>query len=413
MESLPPKAIQQAIDKVARQARLGRVPIERIIYTQWDTTGGILPVVIVPLDLGGMERPSARLLSESVRHEIGTHLGGALVLASNHSGARYVIFPHRPRLPERLPCPPSPAQDTFPLGVTIDERLHLHADSLQNILIGGAQGSGKSTFLHLLARTALGHGWQLWLADPQENTFSAAEWGLYTAVQPAASPAAFLALLERLHTVYRQRSALFAAGERPCRNLTEYNRRAEIPLPRIALLVDEANTFLAERSIREAMADVSRQGRKYGVLLALAGHDWRGETIPKGLSANFKTRITFRVDDDTSGQVVLLSRKLGQAALRLRHPGRGIGRIPGVGIRLFQACLPPEMPLPERREPAPPLNDADFERVRAAAPQGQVTIALIAKTLGLSEWQARRRQERWSALGWIARNGSNAYEIMP
>ena len=405
MPELPPETILQAIRRTARQMRLNRVPVTRLVYTEWMTTGGPLPVAIVLLDLEGLQTPSARLLSPSVRHEIGTHLGGVPVLPSNHSGARYVILLRKPRLPEAVPCPADLPADILPLGVTIDERLHLHPEALQNALIGGAPGSGKSSMLRLLALTALRHGWSLFLADPQENTFSPAEWEGRAALPPAASPAAFRALLERILETFAERSAHFASQTPVCRDLAAYNRTAARPLPHLMLLVDEANTFLADKSTRSALADVARQGRKYGLTVVLAAHDWRAESVPRGLSASFATRLTFRVDDDTSGQVVLLSRKLGRAAMRLRHPGRGIGRFPGYGIRLFQAYLPPEMPeTPPPGERLPPFSAQEralLAHIRAHA--GKATLAVL-QAYGLGQREARRLQADWLERGLLVRD---------
>ena len=417
---LPVERIQQAIATAWRQKRLGdaRTAVAQVIYTDMPLLEGTLPVAIARLNPLALERPSGAVLAKGVCHEIGTLLGGAVVLPSNHSGARYVIFPHRPHLPDNLPYPEQVPPHVFPLGVSVDEHLHLHARDVQNILVGGAPGSGKSTFLRLLAVTALRHGHELYLADPQENTFSRAEWAPYAALPPAGSQAAFDNLLARLLDVYRQRGERFSnpSGGRPFRNLDEYNQSAGEHLPHITVLVDEANTYLVNRATQNVLADVTRQGRKYGVMVVVAAHDWRSDSIPKGLSANFRVRISFRTDDDTSGPVVLLSRTWGSRAMTLKHPGRGIGRFPGLGLRVFQAYLPPQMPPPpdaHRTNAVPPSvpADADFERVRAASTDGSITISLIADTLDLSEWQARKRQDTWAALGWIVREGSNAYKI--
>ncbi len=408
---LPAERIQQAIATAWRQKNLGKAQtaVAQVIYTDFPLLEDTIPVAIARLNPLALERPSGAVLAKSVCHEIGTLLGGAVVLPSNHSGARYVIFPHRPHLPDNLPYPDAVPPHVFPLGVSVDERLHFHAHEMQNILVGGAPGSGKSTFLRTLAITALRHQHELYLADPQENTFSKAEWAAYAALPPAGSHAAFDELLDRLLDAYRQRGELFS-GSPPFRNLDEYNRSAEQPLPHITVLVDEANTYLVNRTTQNVLADVTRQGRKYGVTVVVAAHDWRSDSIPKGLSANFRVRISFRTDDDTSGQVVLLSRSWGSRTMALKHPGRGIGRFPGKGLRVFQAYLPPEMPAPSRNPSISPFDD-DFRRVCAAAPDGKVTIARIARCLGISEWQARKQQDHWAALGWIIRDGSNAYKI--
>ncbi len=404
MHELPPETIRDAIQRAARTMRLGHVPIDRLVYTRWLTTTDALPVVIVNLDMADLEKPSARLLGRDMRHEIGTHLGGVLVLPSNHSGARYVIFLRKPRLPETVPCPENLPAQTFALGVTIDEHLHLPVARMQNVLAGGAPGSGKSTFLHLLAGQAAGKGYRLFLADPQENTFAPGAWEGLAALPVASSPAAFQALLESLLEIFAERSVQFAAQTPVCPDIETYNRTAEEPLPRLMLLVDEANTFLVDKTIQNKLADVARQGRKYGLTVVLAAHDWRAASISKGLSANFTTRLTFRVDDATSGQVVLLSPKLGKAAMNLRHPGRGIGRFPGYGIRLFQACLPPEMPSGVRDASAPLLTRREREILEHIRAHGGKATLEVLQAYGLGQREARRLQAAWLERGLLVRD---------
>ncbi|PJF23848.1 MAG: hypothetical protein CUN53_20815, partial [Phototrophicales bacterium] len=102
-----------------------------------------------------------------------------------------------------------------------------------------------------------------------------------------------------------------------------YNRLAESPMPRAALMVDEANHYLSDKTIMRRLADLARQARKFGIHIIIAGHDWRAADVPRELSAMLPTRIALSVADDTSGRVVLDSDQWGRWVIGKR-PGRGV-----------------------------------------------------------------------------------------
>ena len=69
----------------------------------------------------------------------------------------------------------------------------------------------------------------------------------------------------------------------------------------------------------------ARQSLKYGIHLVIAAHSWRSQDVPRSLSASFATRVSFRVNDDTSAAVVLDIEEKGHKKLRLWFSG-DIGR---------------------------------------------------------------------------------------
>ncbi len=284
-------------------------------------------------------------------HQIRTMVDGRPTLLSNTTGLRYAILLAGQRvLPASIPFPNDLPQERYPLGETFDGPLVVSWQSIRNVLVTGVQGAGKSAFLLGAANLALRQGAVLYLADPELHTFNPDLWNRYAALPVAADEAGFQGLLQHLSQEIERRSALFrtmAAGERPPENLVAYNQLAAnqgLPtLPRLLLVADEANDFFDDKKLTQKITELARHGRKWGVNLIMAAHSWRAEDVPRGLSARFPTRISFRVEDDTSATVVLGDPHLGRQAMQLSHPGQGLIKLEGKPVQTFQAYyLSPE-----------------------------------------------------------------------
>jgi len=382
----------------------------------------ILFAVLDELHLG---EPVSLYLSEDALHQISTLTRGKRVAASNHNGARYaVLLSAPPALPKTTAFPGVLERDVFPLGMGRRGPIQLHAERLLNILVGGASRSGKSNFELGLAYTALHNGYQLYLADPQEITFST-NWNSLCAAPVASSKADFVRLLEALQQEMVRRGELFKGMTKPgglqVQKIEEYNRLVPQPLPRAFLIVDEANTFMDQRGVSETIADIARQSLKYGIHLVIAAHSWRSQDVPRGLSASFATRVSFRVNDDTSASVVLDSNDWGRKAMQLSLPGRGILRLDGGTIQEFQAYhLPEERLATLLSSGAPvsvsPLSDGERSLVQRALQEtgGRMTQEDFM-AWGLQPRPARRLAETWERKGWLTQdaNRKNARYVTP
>lgn len=363
--------------------------------------------------------------TEEVLHQISTLTQGKRVAVSNHNGARYaVLLTTPPGLPKSAAYPDHLERDVFPLGVGRRGALHQNAGRLLNVLVGGASRSGKSNFELGLAYTALQNGYSLYLADPQEMTFSSA-WNNLCAVPVAASKADFLKLLEAVQQEMARRGELFKSvtrpGGLPVQKIEEYNQMVPQPLPRAFLIVDEANTYMDQRGIPDTIADIARQALKYGIHLVMAAHSWRAQDVPRALSASFATRVSFRVNDDTSAAVVLDSNDWGKKAMRLALPGRGILRLDGGSPQIFQSYHLPEDRLAGLLASGKPVKTSplnDDERIlvlRALADTGGRMTQDDLVSWGLAPRQARRLAETWEIKGWLMQdpNRKNARYITP
>lgn len=301
---------------------------QKFLFTEHGQFTWLL-AVMDDLNLGGSMN---KYIHESTLHRLSTALDGLPVLLSNHSGLRYaVLLSDKPRLPQSVDYPASVNElDMFPLGAGLAGAIHAPAKQIVNMIVVGSQDSGKSMFLRALAHTARLHGSDLYLADPVQHTFNPDVWGKLAVV--AHNNGGFVAMLDRINQEIVSRSAIFRAaaeGGIPPADLEAYNKITGQSMPRVWLIADEANTFLAAKPLQERLADPARIGRKYGIHIVLAGHDWHEYTVNRGLTSFFETRLCLRTSNDTTGRIVLDDAMRGKRTMSFSQPGRGILRLRG------------------------------------------------------------------------------------
>ena len=353
-------------------------------------------------------------------HQLSTAAGGRPVLLGNHNGVRYgVLITPRPKLPfpAEYPDDDELADGSIWLGRTLSGTLHPQAARLMNVLVGGEQGSGKSTLLHLFAYAAWKNGWTVYAADPRSMTFDE-RWNGVLAMPVADKVSDVSDILDILDAEMEQRAARFRATRlsngMPATSVEAHNSLvgANEQMQRVFVLVDEANTFLADQRLLKRVEDLSRQPRKFGIHFVLAGHNWREADVPRGLSANFHTRISLRVADDTSGRVVLNSPRWGKAMMKVHHPGRAVVFLDGRFARAQFYRLDDErimQMLMAGSEPAPALTAQ--ERALAERAVMETAGKISRDTLvawGMTQGQANRLIERWGMRGWASKDAQRA-----
>lgn len=356
----------------------------------------------------------APYFTQDLIHTLSTNLHGRRVIVSNSTGLRYaILLSPIPTLPARADYPELPGKDLFPFGIGYQGPVALSANDWQHMLIGGASGSGKSTFLRGIVHTARRFGWQLYLVDPDGNTFNPDQWSSAAARPVAQSPKDLMETLGALLSELERRRALYAEAARankniPPRDLDEYNQAASLPLQRIALVIDEANSYLGDKNVVSELADLARRGRKWGMHLVLAAHNWRANDVPRELSSMLRTRVCFQVVDNTSGEVVLGSRRWGKAAMRFRLPGRAVVMVMDK-TRILQTYQVPELQeltwLGQSPSTQRALSEVEAELVRYAVEQlnGEFILdKLAAAFVGkVSRWKVRTLAEAWEQRGWL------------
>jgi len=364
----------------------------------------------VILDLAQLEGKLETYASPDTLHQVSTLLRGKQVFLSNSSGLRYLILLSPvPSLPKQIDFPIAFERNALPLGVSLAGPATLPGS--RNMLLCGEPGSGKSTLLESILYAARRHGWMLYFADPDGHTFNPDLLNRLAAQPVAQSPGELQALLEKIEAELLRRQALFRSAAHnglPPADINAYNLAAGQPLARMLLLVDEANSYFDHKAILEKLTDLARRGRKWGLVLILAGHNWRASDVSRSLSAMFPVRVSFRVADDTTGTVVLGSRRWGKVAQGLRQPGRAIVLVDGQ-YRLIQCYRLSDdqiRSLAEPTEPATPLNPLEQALVAYAIEHldGRFIVNQLAAAFaqqGVTSHQVKTLAAAWERRGWL------------
>ena len=366
--------------------------------------------LVVVLDLAQLAGRLEGYISADTQHQISTMVGGKPLFLSNSSGLRYLILlTPPPTLPDSIAFPADFGLHSLPLGLSLAGPVALVTP--RNLLICGEPGSGKSTLLESIVHAALRNGWMLYFADPDGHTFNPDVFDRLAAQSVAQSPAEVQDLVEWIDGELLRRQGLFRTANNnglPPADLDAYNQVSPRPLRRMLLLVDEANSYFDRKAILESLTDLARRGRKWGLAIVLAGHNWRAADVPRSLSAMFPVRVSFRVSDDTTATVVLGSRRWGKLAQQLHRPGRSILLLDGQ-YRLIQAYrLSPEQAhdLAGPVDPPNPLNALEQALVTHALLHldGRFIVNQLASAFagqGVTSHQVKTLAAAWERRGWL------------
>ena len=343
-----------------------------------------------------------------VAHQISTAFAGKPVFIANKTGLRYgVLLSTKPELPKKILFPDFPEKrDTFRFGQTLQGEVTLTAAQMKNVLIGAAQGSGKSTLLNLLVHQMRFSGWQLYLADPQLHTFNPDIWDQIAAAPVAGVEEDVLTVIERIRAEIENRMGLFRAvaqGGIPPKDIDAYNQISPDPLSRIGFLIDEANTFLGNQAVFAGVADLLRQGRKWGLHIVLAGHEWHKRDVPSQVNDMLQTRIALSVPDEISGSVVLRSPRWGKWVMD-QPSGRGIIKTQGkfLATQFYLVTDEQQLEWISSLQVPGPLTSDEIAYVNFALEHGGAfTISALEKAFPLSEWGLRKLAKSWEQRGWL------------
>ena len=343
-----------------------------------------------------------------IAHQLSTAFAGKPVYIANQTGLRYgLLLSQKPKLPKLLPFPEfSEARDVFRLGRNLQEEVTLSAEQMKNVLIGAAQGSGKSNVLNLLVHQMRAFGWQLYLADPQLHTFSPDVWNSLAVHPVAGKDEEVRILLERVRAEIEQRMAAFrviANGGIPPRDIDAYNAISPEPMARIGLVVDEANTFLGNAAIFAGFADLLRQGRKWGLHIVLAGHEWHKKDVPSSVNDMLQTRLALSTPEENSGAVVLRSSRWGRWVMD-QPSGRGVLKAQGkiTPIQFYLVTDDQQREWLATLESPGPLTQDEIAYVTYALEQGGTfRISALVGHFGVGEWAMRKLAKSWEQRGWL------------
>jgi S-DNA-T family DNA segregation ATPase FtsK/SpoIIIE len=266
---------------------------------------GCTDLVMVRL-VSGQSPADFAARAESIAHGFRAYL---CRVRSSKPGAVVLELVRRDALTQPMPALPIPdVTDLRALPVGRREDGAPFAIRLQgtHLLIAGATGAGKGSFLWGLVRAmlpAMAAGLVCpWACDPKlmELAFGRALFDRYG--RYAADPADIADLLEDAVSGMQARARRFAGLQRDHTPTTEY--------PFVVVLVDEIaflTAYQADRKLRErilaALATLTTQGRAVGYCVVAALQDPRKEVL--NIRNLFPDKIALRLDEPSQVDMVL------------------------------------------------------------------------------------------------------------
>jgi len=105
---------------------------------------------------------------------------------------------YQPQVPRTIDLPQRLPNGRIGIGAGQSQALWFTQSELSAMLIVGNKGSGKSSFLRMLAYQAAQHGWKLWLLDAEMLTFDPDVWDDVASAGVAQSDTDVLNLLDEV-----------------------------------------------------------------------------------------------------------------------------------------------------------------------------------------------------------------------
>jgi hypothetical protein len=210
----------------------------------------------------------------------------------------------------------------------------------RGLLAGGLPGSGKSTFLRLIAaHAAKSPDAHLILIDPNRVQF--APWRDRALAYASNDPAEALAVLTMVQSeLDRRLDLLVTLPGVPDKVTREISREHGLPL--WVLMVDELayHTSIvgtgAERAMFAAvLRDIVARGRAAGIIPVVATQRPTADIVPTSLSGLFGLRLAFNVTSGSNSDVILGEgwAKRGWNASEIPLTSRGVGLLLAEGAK--------------------------------------------------------------------------------
>ncbi|MBG0814656.1 FtsK/SpoIIIE domain-containing protein [Planomonospora sp. ID82291] len=250
------------------------------------------------------------------------------------SGRLVLTFPRHDPLAEPLPAVPLPdVASVGPVEIGRCEdgtpyRLNVHGT---HVLIAGATGSGKGSFLWSAVRGLIPAMWtglaEVWALDPKrmELSFGRELFGK----RYAADPAACADLLDEAVRIMQERADRFAGVRR--------NHIPTVEDPFILVIVDEVaflTAYQSDRTLKQrisaALATLTTQGRAVGIGVMAALQDPRKDVLT--IRNLFPDKIALRLDESEQVDMVLGDGARDRGALAdhissIPERGAGVGYV--------------------------------------------------------------------------------------
>ena len=286
----------------------------------------------------------------------------------------------------------------------------------RSILVGGASGFGKTTFLlSTLLQLALKHSpdeVQLAVVDLKETDFTGPVAHLPHHWRPVAYGLTEAeTLIERVEGERIRRKDLLHKAE--VSDWLAYNALPDVaPLPLLVLIVDEA-ADLEGSPAADTLIEIARKGRAAGISLILGTQLPKSDVIDSHVKVNLPTAIAFRTRSNFESRVIL--DQGGAEKLPPDKPGRAL---------TFLSDWRSVQTLYVDRQIVADLIDAHVQAQRPALDADQAFVVRLAETefgsefninalyrhpanrLGDQHYRVSKRKltqwgKRWEQRGWL------------
>ncbi len=204
-----------------------------------------------------------------------------------------------------------------------------------HMLVGGATGTGKSTFINaLLASLLMQHGpdtLNLILVDPKRVEMSLFDGLPHTVGRVVTDRAVVSPLL--LWLILQMEARYEEFGKAQVRNILGYNQLARMRqdreiLPYIVLVIDElADLLIDESEIERRLCRLAQKCRATGIHIVLATQRPSVNVITGAIKSNFPARVAFAVSSQADSRVLLdeggAETLLGRGDMLYKPQGKG------------------------------------------------------------------------------------------
>jgi DNA segregation ATPase FtsK/SpoIIIE, S-DNA-T family len=199
-----------------------------------------------------------------------------------------------------------------PIGVTRTETIFHDFDQIYNMLVGGAVGGGKSSFLDMLIGHLLitqSENVKLTLIDlkggVEFSRFKDCKQVVGYAEQPVEAKGALNNVVEEM------KRTLISLKEKRVRNVIEagIKERHFIIIDEIGELASHKEVDKETKKIKEEceylLSNIARLGRAQGIRIVVATQHPTADVVPIQVKRNCDARLCYRVDGTSASMVVL------------------------------------------------------------------------------------------------------------
>ena len=193
----------------------------------------------------------------------------------------------------------APSKTALPLGQDV-ERVMVFGDiaKMPHLIIGGATGMGKSVMINSIIMSLMKK------CTPDELKFvmidtKAVELGAYAEMPHLYAPIVndapgAIAILGELIGEMERRYELLSGAM--ARNLDDYNKKNEVKIPRIAVMIDELADLMTveKRGAESAILCLAQKARAAGIHLVIGTQRPTSGVLTSAITANIPARIAFR-----------------------------------------------------------------------------------------------------------------------